>query len=85
MSLLLILNVRLFAQEKTDACNTPIRKISTNPLNPINEEWGMWYPTGPYAGSFVNTGFDWSPIQGNQIYIPYNGLQWQVNSLQDEK
>jgi hypothetical protein len=66
-----------YSQQENDLCGERIHKISTNPKNPINEEWGSWFPND--IGSYVNTGFDWSPIQGNQIYIPYNGLQWHPN------
>ncbi len=56
----------VFAQEKTDGCGNLIREISTNPENPINEEWSSWYPND--VGSYINTGFSWYP--GNQVVIP---------------
>ncbi len=63
----LLLNIRYVgAQEKTDGCGTLIREISTNPENPVNEEWKMWYPYD--VGSYINTGFSWYP--GNQVTIP---------------
>lgn len=49
-----------------------VREISTNPNNPYNLEWEGWYPTGTFAGSFINTGFSWYP--NASILIPRSQL-----------
>lgn len=67
------------AQQENDACGNHIHKISTNPMNPINEEWKSWYPND--IGSYINTGFSWYP--GNQVYISKN-QQWSSQFLQSQ-
>jgi hypothetical protein len=83
--LLIILTNLGYGQTGVNPCN---RNISTNPDNPINDEWGSLFPGLTPTPYFTNTFFDWS-IDAPNIQIdqtqnwddPYSAQSGVINMI----